>query len=126
MLCVNCYGRQWRADHPERTSERQRKYNGQRKPENTFAATLRYRYNITPARYFEMLDRQGGVCAICDSPPPEGKRLYVDHDHACCPGERSCGECVRGLLCFGCNTLLGMAADRADVLEAALAYLKGV
>jgi len=25
--------------------------------------------------------------------------LHIDHDHACCPGKRSCGKCVRGALC---------------------------
>jgi hypothetical protein len=28
-----------------------------------------------------------------------------DHDHACCPGHRSCGRCLRGLLHPNCNAL---------------------
>src|ERR1700731_1515836 len=58
---------------------------------------LRERYGITPERYSELLVSQGGVCAICKEPGRK-KRLCVDHDHRCCPGEKSCGECTRGLL----------------------------
>lgn len=65
-------------------------------------------YHITAERYLEMLETQGGVCAICQKPPGV-KRLHVDHDHACCPRtSRSCGKCVRGLLCFRCNTVTGV------------------
>lgn len=48
---------------------------------------------------------------------------FIDHDHACCPGIGSCGECVRGLLCHDCNILLGMAKDSADRLDQVKKYL---
>lgn len=37
-------------------------------------------------------------------------RAYVDHDHACCAGSRSCGKCVRGIVCVSCNTLDSLIA----------------
>lgn len=71
-------------------------------------------FNITLERYDQMVSEQGGVCAICRK-PPSGKRarLVVDHDHACCPESgRSCGACVRGLLCVGCNVKLSPLENR--------------
>lgn len=49
--------------------------------------------------------------------------LVVDHDHSCCPGATSCGRCVRGFLCPGCNTALGMMGDDSARLLAAARYL---
>lgn len=49
--------------------------------------------------------------------------LVVDHNHACCPGSTSCGECVRGILCIQCNSALGMLKDSPDVALAAYHYL---
>jgi len=61
--------------------------------------------------YEETLKSQDGHCALCPT-EPSGRRLQVDHDHKCCPSRRegtrkTCGECVRGLLCEACNTRLG-------------------
>ncbi|HKV88602.1 MAG TPA: endonuclease domain-containing protein, partial [Candidatus Dormibacteraeota bacterium] len=36
--------------------------------------------------------------------------LRVDHDHRCCH-EVSCGRCIRGFLCNGCNVALGFVED---------------
>jgi hypothetical protein len=75
-----------------------------------FAVRLKYDFNITVERYEAMLAQQGGKCPGCSITPEEfGQRFCVDHDHTCCPGERSCGRCVRGLLCTPCNRRLGLA-----------------
>ena len=58
--------------------------------------------------YLARFRAQGGKCAICKQPPGEDEVLHWDHDHACCPGSSSCGECIRGLLCAGCNMRLGV------------------
>lgn len=62
-------------------------------------------------------------CDICDS-PPDLRSLHVDHDHKCCPGSGSCGDCVRGLLCGDCNLSIGKLGDNPDTLERAAAYLR--
>ena len=82
-------------------------------------------YNITPEQYDEILARQGGHCAMCPAVVADeaGRQLHVDHDHSCCPGDRSCGRCVRGLLCKRCNTMLGCADDDVARLLAAVQYL---
>jgi hypothetical protein len=81
------------------------------------------RYKLTQEQYDEMYERQGGVCAICQQPPANGRVLSIDHDHSCCPGLTSCGECVRGLLCTACNTALGKLKDDVVRLQRAIEYL---
>jgi len=84
------------------------------------------RYKLTPDDYDTMLAIQGGGCAICGRVAGEATRLFVDHDHACCPARVStCGKCVRGLLCASCNPLLGRAGDSIEWLQRAIDYLKG-
>lgn len=81
--------------------------------------TLR-KYGLTVDDYSRMLREQKGGCAICKRPP--GKRaLAVDHDHKCCPTSKSCGKCVRGLLCPACNTSLAIVEN---YLPESMAYLQ--
>jgi hypothetical protein len=64
---------------------------------------------------------------MCRGPFAEGSPIFVDHDHACCPGERtSCGKCVRGLLCLSCNTALGHIERRFGLARAYLAKPPGL
>ena len=74
-----------------------------------------YRLN---ADQMEEMDQLPG-CQICGAVA----RLHVDHDHSCCPGQSTCGRCVRGFLCSPCNKGLGHFRDRIDNLESAIAYL---
>lgn len=73
---------------------------------------IRRKYGITSAHYDEMVEAQGGKCAVCD----EERKLVIDHCH------RS-GK-VRALLCDRCNRLLGVADDQIDLLKAAIAFLE--
>lgn len=53
---------------------------------------------------------QDGQCLldICSN-----EAIRVDHDHKCCPGRKSCGRCIRGLLCDSCNLDLGIIENEA-------------
>lgn len=83
------------------------------------------RYGITPGEYKRMWLEQGGNCAVCRKPESANRYrvLAVDHDHSCCPGSKSCGNCVRGLLCNACNRFLGFARDNPAVMLNAIGYL---
>ncbi|MFD5631595.1 endonuclease VII domain-containing protein [Streptomyces sp. NPDC127072] len=87
---------------------------------------LRRNYGIGVEQYGAMLAAQGGGCAICAVTPPEDSSLAVDHDHACCPDrKKSCGSCLRGLLCEDCNRVLGMFRDDPARFQSAIGYLTG-
>lgn len=85
---------------------------------------LQRTYGISLKEYEERLAAQDGVCLICCE-APTGKPLVVDHDHACCPGDKkTCGSCVRGLICDPCNRGLGFFRDNPERLQSAINYLK--
>lgn len=138
--CVNCGApleRVGRGRPKERCSacllERKREHGreGHARNRDSRNAIMRERWfamnGITREDYEDLLVGQGGCCAICGGPPTGiGDRFHIDHDHSCCPGGRkvkACGKCIRGLLCFGCNAMLGQAKDDPDRLRAAIAYL---
>lgn len=97
-------------------------------PDYTAHANMQYKYKRTLADYFRVLAEQGGGCACCGLTPEQlmrrggkARRLSWDHDHACCPKERCCGTCIRGLLCVRCNLIVGhLEADTT----AQLAYIE--
>jgi len=88
------------------------------------AQHLRVNYRITPERFEEMKSEQGGKCC-CGKELVAGKGTCVDHDHKCCPTGKSCGKCVRGLLCMRCNMVLGLLEENHSLLPLFLSsYLK--
>ena len=94
----------------------------------TSRKALLARYGLTQEAYDELLAQQGGVCAICGSSDPKTHhgRWHIDHDHSCCSNkdQRTCGKCVRGLLCGQCNLGIGHFEDDVERLEAAIRYLR--
>lgn len=109
------YGARWRAKNPDYA---RRKY-------------LRDNYNITPADFERMLADQEGRCLICLVTLTDERTIgasptkaCVDHDHSCCAGSKSCGRCIRGLLCNLCNVGIGSMRDRPDLLIRAARYLE--
>lgn len=82
-------------------------------------------YGLTVEQYQHLLADQDGRCAICRSSEPGGRGGWnIDHDHSCCPDKSSCGECIRGLLCWSCNLMLGNASDDPIRLRAAAEYVE--
>jgi hypothetical protein len=79
---------------------------------------LKKLYGITLGDYDQMVEKQNGKCAICESTEPKsnGARFAVDHDH-------KTGK-VRGLLCGSCNTGIGKLGDDIALLTSAIEYLK--
>lgn len=79
---------------------------------------LRNEYGLTVADYDAILARQKGRCKICGGGPNgrQKDRFHVDHDHAT-------GK-VRGLLCYRCNKMVGLAGDSAETLMKAASYLQ--
>jgi Recombination endonuclease VII len=80
-------------------------------------------YRMTVEDYDAMLERQGGVCAICGG--RSQRRLAVDHCHET--------RMVRMLLCNACNKGLGNFQDQpkwlrraADLVEEARARYLGL
>lgn len=88
------------------------------------AQHIKYKFGLTWDDYVSMIEAQGARCAICGHPDGRGGRDWaIDHDRSCCAGVRSCGRCVRGLLCMNCNRALGYFEDDIDRLRGAAEYL---
>lgn len=110
------------ADHRERNRR------NPRSPEENARAHLYARYRMTPQDRQQMLDEQNGRCYLCGEALElnQPRKVHIDHDHECCPGGTTCGQCVRGIACDPCNRGVGHFQDDparlrrvADALEAA-------
>lgn len=123
--CYNDYHKKRRNENPELAQKIRDAQTRWRiaNPEADRRKYLLRKFNITLEEYNELLDKQGGVCAICGDEErvirraKSGKEmLAVDHCH-------DTGK-IRGLLCFKCNTGIGALGDSVEGLERALSYLR--
>lgn len=74
----------------------------------------RRNYNLEPHEYNKLMEDSNNLCMICKE-PPKTKSLHIDHDH-------KTGK-VRGLLCHGCNTAIGLMKEDTNILQKAINYL---
>ncbi len=84
---------------------------------------LKRKFGITLDQYTEMLQTQGGVCALCGEPEKaidkrsgKPKNLSVDHNH-------DTGK-VRALLCTNCNHGIGSLQEDVTRLQKAIQYIE--
>ena len=82
---------------------------------------LKREYGLSKDRYDQILEQQGGTCAICKDTEilkrelGERSHLVIDHNHLT-------GE-MRGLLCHACNRALGVFHDDLSMIRSCLSYL---
>lgn len=79
---------------------------------------LKKTYNLSIEEYEKLLVAQDGKCAICNEPESKERWrcLAVDHCH-------TTGN-IRQLLCWKCNSGLGLFNDNKQLLTNAIKYLE--
>lgn len=83
-------------------------------------SSLKRRYGITLDQYKSMSSLQGNKCFVCKLPEKREQKgivrsLSVDHDHAT-------GN-VRRLLCYDCNTALGLLREDLTTIGSLYRYV---
>lgn len=111
---VKEYRRKYRKQHRERCNEYNKKWR-ENNPEKYKASKRKQRYGLLPNEYQNLIDYQGGRCAVCNCFPLKGSSLVVDHNHI--------NNKVRGLLCNNCNRALGLLRDNIKIVEMLKKYL---
>lgn len=95
-------------------------------PEQRRATHLKHRFGLTLDDWAQMLADQHGCCYLCSEPldTETPRAIHVDHDHSCCRGDKTCGNCIRGLACDPCNKGIGHFGDDPDRMERVAARLR--
>lgn len=97
-------------------------------PEYYRIQDLSRKHGMRPQDWATLYEAQAGLCYLCGSELDmiKSKAIAIDHDHKCCPTNKSCMICRRGLACSGCNLAIGMVHEDparlrriADALEVA-------
>lgn len=81
-------------------------------------------HGITKEQFFELWEEQNGLCPIGGEILNIDDKICIDHDHSCCLGPKTCGKCVRGLLCDKCNRGLAHFEDNPSFFRNAITYLE--
>ncbi len=109
-ICWKAQSESWRARNLERAKETSRA--------NSRRGSIRKRYGLTEAQYDSYMKKFGSACGICGGMETQRHKRTLSMDHCHKTGA------IRGALCSLCNSMLGLARDRVDILEKAVLYLK--
>jgi hypothetical protein len=96
--------------------------NRKKRTKSQYFWTVKYKYNLTEEQYNEFIVGHVGKFAICNTLPKSkrnGKtriRMHVDHCH-------KTGK-VRGLLCYKCNSGIGLFEDDITRMKSAIKYIR--
>jgi|ERR1035437_443239 hypothetical protein len=137
-LAVNKACREWYYKNHERALAYAKTYRDTKvKPypeiRNKNNATHQFKlYGLTKDTFTSLLEKQGNICPICHCDllklSSAGHRIsHIDHNHQCCPGGpsvKTCGKCIRGILCNKCNQGLGLMNESPTQLRQAAEYLE--
>jgi hypothetical protein len=104
LVCRSCFNAMVRSQ-PSQTKEAKK------------AAGIKHVYGLTMEQYYELI-KDG--CEVCGT----HEKLCIDHDHSCCPARtKTCGNCIRGVLCDRHNRAEGMLKGNPDEAIALAAYM---
>jgi len=126
ILRARATASKWYKENPDKANEKSSNwyYANKRTFRNAF---LKRTHNITLFEWEKLFDGQDRKCAICRTNKP-GKPPFnswaTDHDRKCCSKEKSCGKCIRGILCARCNKGIGLLQDNEIFLGNAILYLR--
>lgn len=109
-ICSDCYRLYMR--------EYYRK-NPQKLPRRNISAPTYRKHGLSKEEFEALKNKFQGKCWSCKS--REGS--CIDHDHSCCQTTFSCGKCVRGYLCNGCNSALGFLDESVEHINSLISYL---
>lgn len=83
----------------------------------SWKSRIKKMYGITEQQYLDLYVAQDGKCAVCEEVIElRGKQTHIDHSHETLE--------VRGLLCHGCNTAIGLFKESEKTMLNAIKYLK--
>ena len=97
-------------------TEKSRKTHPERHSKYTWKSRIKRTYGISEEEYLNLYLDQDGKCAVCkEIIELRGKQTHIDHDHETLE--------VRGLLCHGCNTAIGLFKENKETMKNAINYL---
>lgn len=116
---IKLYLKEYRKKNLAKLKQNQKNYYHNHKEERSKIQRFHnafQKYGITEGEYNEILKKQNGCCAVCKKPQKDfSKSFAIDHDH-------KTGK-IRGLLCHGCNVILGFSKEDTKILKNAIKYL---
>lgn len=108
---ANARTRKWFRSNRDRANATHRKWSLKNK-ERVRGYYRKFKYNLSQAEYYALMEIQGGRCAICK----RSKKLFIDHCHRT--------KTTRSLLCAQCNFGIGCFAENPKFIRAALDYVE--